>query len=183
MSSITLNFTINIDATLLRTLLATARDIQLSQTIDPSTPTEAQSQAGEPSTANTVVEPPTSPEEPPALPQPPSVPLITNKRKAVHWQKKSITLVSEEEIAQIANQIDMGELTSPVPTANWYTKHHPLRNKSKRILDVLRAAPNRTLTFQSLLAQTGMPSTGNDQLQNYLCQMDKQGIIIYSPKD
>ena len=178
MSSITLNFTINIDATLLKALLATARDIQLNQTIDPTpAPSETTPSSSE---ANTVVPP--QPEAQP-LAEPAPVPLITNERKPVQWNKKSITLVSEEQLAQIANQIEMGELSSPNVIYNWYTKYHPLKERARRIVDVLRNSPNRTLTFQSLLAQTGLPNAGNDSLQGYLREMDKQGVITYSPKD
>jgi hypothetical protein len=174
MSSITLNFTINIDSAMLRTLLASAKDIQLSQTIDPAAPPSPVAPSSENSDANSVVEVPAD-----ATP----VPLITNERKAVQWNKKTISLVSEEQIAQIANRIEMGELSSPSPVINWYTKHHPLKERALRIVTVLRNSPSRSLTFQSLLAQTGMPTKGNDALQHYLREMDKQGIIVYSPKD
>jgi hypothetical protein len=169
--SITLNFTINIDSTMLRNLLTTARDIQITQTIDPAPPPPP----SEDSEANSVVDSPAH--------TPGPVPLITNERKPVQWNKKTITLVSEDQIAQIANKIEMGELSSPSPIINWYTKHHPLKERALRIVTVLRNSPSRSLTFQSLLAQTGMPTKGNDALQHYLREMDKQGIIAYSPRD
>lgn len=172
--SITLNFTINIDSTMLRNLLATARDIQISQTIDPAPPPPP----SEDSETNSDVDTSSSPPAPLA-----PIPLITNERKAVQWNRKAIILVPEDQIAQIANRIEMGELSSPSPIINWYTKHHPLKERALRIVTVLRNSPSRSLTFQSLLAQTGMPTKGNDALQHYLREMDKQGIIVYSPKD
>lgn len=182
MSSITLNFTINIDSAMLRTLLASAREIQINQTIDPATPYPTPvptPPASEESETNSVIEPP--------IPSPcalaPPVPLITNERKAVQWNKKTITLVSEEQIAQIANRIEMGELSSANTIYKWYTKYHPLKERSLRIVTVLRNSPSRSLTFQNLLAQTGLPITGNDSLQGYLREMDKQGVITYSPRD
>jgi hypothetical protein len=187
MSSITLNFTINIDSAMLRTLLASARDIQLSQTIDPTpspTPTSAPPSSPAPAPVtptdnfetNSVIEIPS-----PAVAAP--VALITNERKAVQWNKKTISLVPEEQIAQIANRIEMGELSSANTTYNWYTKYHPLKERALRIVTVLRNSPSRSLTFQNLLAQTGLPNTGNDSLQGYLREMDKQGVITYSPRD
>jgi hypothetical protein len=174
MSSITLNFTINIDSAMLRTLLASAKDIQLSQTIDPAAPPSPVAPSSENSDANSVVEVPAD-----ATP----VPLITNERKAVQWNRKAIILVPEDQIAQIANRIEMGELSSANTTYNWYTKYHPLKERSLRIITVLRNSPSRSLTFQSLLAQTGLPNTGNDSLQGYLREMDKQGVITYAPRD
>jgi hypothetical protein len=157
---------------MLAALLATARDIQLTQTIDPTpAPSPPSSENSE---TNSVVEPP----QPPA-----PIPLITNERKAVQWNKKAIILVPEDQIAQIANRIEMGELSSANPTYNWYTKYHPLKERSLRIITVLRNSPSRSLTFQSLLAQTGLPNTGNDSLQGYLREMDKQGVITYTPRD
>lgn len=167
--SITLNFTINIDSTMLRNLLATARDIQITQTIDPAPPPPS----SEDSETNSVVE------SPPVAP----IPLITNERKAVQWNRKAIILVPEDQIAQIANRIEMGELSSANTTYNWYTKYHPLKERALRIVTVLRNSPSRSLSFQSLLAQTGLPNTGNDSLQGYLREMDKQGVITYSPRD
>lgn len=155
---------------MLRNLLASARDIQISQTIDPAPPPPP----SENSETNSVADSPA-----PVAP----IPLITNERKAVQWNRKAIILVQEDQIAQIANRIEMGELSSANTTYNWYTKYHPLKERALRIVTVLRNSPSRSLSFQSLLAQTGLPNTGNDSLQGYLREMDKQGIIIYSPKD
>ena len=183
MSSITLNFTINIDSALLRTLLAAAaREIQLNETIDPAS--AASPAAPSPPTdvpaENTVVQPEP---EPQALPEPAPVPLITNERKPVFWKKKIITLVDEEELLRIVNRIEMGEISSSTLGVNWYTKHHPLKGNTLKIVEALRKSSNRNLSFQSLLAQTPLMTTGLHSLQNYLREMDKQGIITYSPKD
>jgi hypothetical protein len=177
MSSITLNFTINIDSAMLTALLATARNIQVNQTIDP-TPAPPPS---ENSDTDSFVETHSSQSQAPDVPV--AVPLITNERKAVQWNKKAIILVPEDQIGQIANRIEMGELSSANTIYNWYTKYHPLKERALRIVTVLRNSPSRSLTFQSLLAQTGLPNTGNDSLQGYLREMDKQGVITYSPRD
>jgi hypothetical protein len=180
--SITLNFTINIDSAMLTALLATARDIQLTQTIDPN-PAPPPSENSE---TNSVVDPP-SPDPPSPQPQVPPAPaqllLITNERKKVRWEKKSITLVSEEDLNRITNQIEMGELSSGDPGVSWYAKHHPLKLNPLKIVDALRRSSTRTLSFQSLLAQTGLQMTGSLCLQSYLREMVKQGVITYTPRD
>ena len=174
--SITLNFTINIDSTMLRNLLTTARDIQITQTIDPAPPPTPAPYA-EDSEANSVVDPP------PANDTPGPVLLITNDGKKVHWEKKSITLVSEEDLNHITNQIEMGELSSGDPGVSWYAKHHPLKLNPLKIVEALRKSSTRTLSVPSIRAQTGLPKDTSHSLQSYLREMVKQGVITYSPRD
>lgn len=193
MSSITLNITINLDINMLRNLLEAKDAVEKGNA---SLPITIKSESiNLTKLESKVVEPLASiPEEesaPPVelaealapAPAPSPVALITDERKPVRWAKKNIILASEEQIALISNRIEMGELTSPNVIYNWYTKYNPQKYWGLRIVNVLRNAPNRSLSFQSLVAQTGLPSTGNDNIQAHLREMDKQGIITYSPKD
>lgn len=192
MSSITLNITINLDINMLRSLLEAKESVEKTNT---SLPISIKSESFNlpkvepkmeplPSIPEEESAPPVElPESPRALPSPAPVALITDERKHVLWSKKNIILAPEDVIASIANRIENGELSSPLTTVSWYNRFHPLKERSLRIVNVLRNAPNRTLSFQNLVAQTGLPTTGNDNIQAYLREMDKQGVITYSPKD
>jgi hypothetical protein len=84
--------------------------------------------------------------------------------------------VPEERVTILYNQIQAGELVSPAASINWQgVKHSPRAQHNQRILNALRAAANRTLSYQMIAAQAGIPEA--DKLKSYLRELEKQGFL------
>jgi hypothetical protein len=92
------------------------------------------------------------------------------------WQRTSITLVDDATVEARTQAIVTGEFLSPASSISWLgVKHNPRSLHNQRILAVLRAAPNRTMSFTSVGAQAGIPE--REKLTGYLREMEKQGLI------
>lgn len=119
-------------------------------------------------TTATAVAVPEQPVVAATVPEPPS--------KNIQWQRSNFTLVDDTTVDAITKMIETGELLSPTPSVSWFGhKHSPHAQHNRRILDALKSAPNRTMSFVSLGAQTGIPD--KEKLKSYLREMEKQGFI------
>jgi hypothetical protein len=96
------------------------------------------------------------------------------------WAKKTISLASDADIQSVTQRIDEGAFSSSIPSVCWDKdkKHHPTALYPAHICGLLKAAPERSLTFGQLFRRAGMSKTGPHKLQNYLREMKKQGLII-----
>lgn len=96
--------------------------------------------------------------------------------KMTRWEQSNVTLVEDALADAITQGIVTGEFISPIPSVSWLgIKHNPRSQHNQRILNSLKAAQNRTLSFTSLGAQAGIPD--KEKLQSYLREMEKQGYI------
>ena len=122
---------------------------------------------------------PVAPEPEPApapVPEPPVQPPPEPPAKNIQWQRSNFTLVDDATVERITKLIENGEFLSPSPSISWFGhKHNPHAQHNRRIFDALKTAPNRTMSFTSLGAQTGIPD--KDKLKSYLREMEKQGFI------
>ena len=91
------------------------------------------------------------------------------------WKSKTITLVDDATVEARIQAIVTGEFLSPTSTTSWFgIKHNPRSQHNQRILAVLKAATNRTMSFNSLRAQTGVEE---GKLGECMREMEKQGLI------
>jgi hypothetical protein len=132
------------------------------------------------------VEPPPPPpvvvqSEPPVVTEPgtevepTAEPPVQNTRNT-QWERCNITLVNDATITAVIEAINSGAFVSPSASISWRgSKHHPNAHHNQRILDVLRNAQNRTLSFTSIGAQAGIPD--KEKLKSYLREMEKQSLI------
>jgi hypothetical protein len=91
------------------------------------------------------------------------------------WKGKTITLVDDATVEARIQAIVTGEFLSPTSTTSWFgIKHNPRSQHNQRILAVLKAATNRTMSFNSLRAQTGVEE---GKLGECMREMEKQGLI------
>ncbi len=117
----------------------------------------------------------TAVEEPPVEPVAQPEPTATNARNT-QWERCNITLVNDATIKAVIEAINSGAFISPSSSVSWRgTKHHPNASHNQRILDALRNAQNRTLSFTSIGAQAGIPD--KEKLKSYLREMEKQSLI------
>jgi hypothetical protein len=122
-----------------------------------------------------LVKVPAPPEEVPAAPEKVPSPRRSQKEEDAH--RVSVCLVGEEAISLALRSIEDGSFASPTPSVSWNGKHSPWAHVPVAIIDALRAAPERSLSFKQLLQETGLPDKGNKSLQNYLRELRKQGIV------
>ena len=109
---------------------------------------------------------------PPAPPSPPNVPPNRN----IQWQHSNITLVAEDQVDTLHQQILNCEIVSPSPSIHWNgPKHSPRAQHNQRIINALRNAGNRTLSYQMIASQAGIPEA--DKLKSYLRELEKQGFL------
>jgi hypothetical protein len=110
------------------------------------------------------------------VPQGEPAPAPAPAQKNTQWQRTSITLLDDATVDARIQAIVTGEFLSPTSTVSWFgIKHNPRSQHNQRILAALRAAPNRTMSFTSVGAQTGIPE--REKLTGYLREMEKQGLI------
>jgi hypothetical protein len=94
----------------------------------------------------------------------------------IQWQHCNITLVAEDQVDTLYRQILNCEIVSPSPSIHWNgPKHSPRAQHNQRILNALRNAANRTLSYQMIASQAGIPEL--DKLKSYLRELEKQGFI------
>jgi hypothetical protein len=122
-----------------------------------------------------VIQPEPEPEQiaPPVepVPEPP-----TQNVRNTQWERCNITLVNDATITAVIEAINSGAFISPSSSVSWRgSKHHPNAHHNQRILDALRNAHNRTLSFTSIGAQAGIPD--KEKLKSYLREMEKQSLI------
>jgi hypothetical protein len=109
---------------------------------------------------------------PPAPSPPPNVPPNRN----IQWQHSNITLVAEDQVDTLHQQILNCEIVSPSPSIHWNgPKHSPRAQHNQRIINALRNAGNRTLSYQMIASQAGIPEA--DKLKSYLRELEKQGFL------
>ena len=102
-----------------------------------------------------------------------------SQTKNIHWERSNIILASNDLVEQIQQAIMTGEFLSPTNSISWQgEKYSPRSHHNQRIIEALRGAPNRTMSFVSIGAKTGIPD--KTKLKLYLREMDKQGIITTS---
>jgi len=131
----------------------------------PSTPAPTMSVSEDTTTA-----PVTAPPAPPS--PPPNVPPNRN----IQWQHSNITLVAEDQVDTLHQQILNCEIVSPSPSIHWNgPKHSPRAQHNQRIINALRNAGNRTLSYQMIASQAGIPEA--DKLKSYLRELEKQGFL------
>jgi len=124
----------------------------------------------------TVVEPQPEPPVPATVAEPQPVPEAPVPNRNTQWQRTSITLADDATVESRTQAIVTGEFMSPASSISWLgIKHNPRSLHNQRILAVLRAAPNRTMSFTSVGAQAGIPE--REKLTGYLREMEKQGLI------
>ena len=111
----------------------------------------------------------------PTLPVPAPAPAPAPTRN-IQWERSNITLVAENQVDDLYRQILAGELVSPSPSIHWAgSKHSPRAQHNQRILNSLRQAANRTLSYQMIAAQAGIPEA--DKLKSFLRELEKQGFL------
>jgi hypothetical protein len=131
----------------------------------PSTPAPTMSVSEDTTTA-----PATAPPAPPS--PPPNVPPNRN----IQWLHCNITLVAEDQVDTLHQQILNCEIVSPSPSIHWNgPKHSPRAQHNQRIINALRNAGNRTLSYQMIASQAGIPEA--DKLKSYLRELEKQGFL------
>jgi hypothetical protein len=109
--------------------------------------------------------PPTAQVTPPAPPN-----------RNIQWQHCNITLVTEDQVDILYRQILNCEIVSPSPSIHWNgPKHSPRAQHNQRIINALRNAANRTLSYQMIASQAGIPEA--DKLKSYLRELEKQGFL------
>ncbi len=120
-----------------------------------------------------VVQPQPEPPAPEPVAEQPAPP-ASNKG----WKGKNITLVDDTTVEARIQAIGRGEFLSTTNSVNWsHKKHNPRSQHNQRIFTVLRGAPNRTLSFTSLVAQSGVAEA---KLGDCMREMEKQGFITAS---
>lgn len=140
----------------------------------PTPPTTTDSTPPAAATAPTPVATPTS--AAPSEPVPPPVPVPAPAARNILWERSNITLVNEEQVDRLSHQILSGEVLSSAPSISWTgPKHSPRAQHNQRILNALRQAANRTLSYQMIAAQAGIPEA--DKLKSYLRELEKQGFV------
>ena len=94
----------------------------------------------------------------------------------IQWEKSNITLVAEDRVDTLYRQILACELVSPSPSIHWNgPKHSPRAQHNQRIVNALRNAANRSLSYQMIASQAGIPEA--DKLKSYLRELEKQGFL------
>lgn len=107
----------------------------------------------------------------PSQPAPAPVP-----PRNIQWEKSNITLVAEDRVDTLYRQILACELVSPSPSIHWNgPKHSPRAQHNQRIVNALRNAANRSLSYQMIASQAGIPEA--DKLKSYLRELEKQGFL------
>lgn len=118
---------------------------------------------------------PTAPAPTPALATAPPAPPAPPNRN-IQWQHCNITLVAEDQVDTLYRQILNCEIVSPSPSIHWNgPKHSPRAQHNQRIINALRNAANRTLSYQMIASQAGIPEA--DKLKSYLRELEKQGFL------
>lgn len=111
---------------------------------------------------------------PATVPPPPPAPVATRN---IQWERSNITLVPEDRVDTLYRQVLNCELVSPAPSIHWNgPKHSPRAQHNQRIINSLRNAANRTLSYQMIAAQAGIPEA--DKLKSYLRELEKQGFLL-----
>ena len=67
------------------------------------------------------------------------------------------------------------EIVSPSPSIQWKGMYSPRAQHNQRIINALRNAGNRTLSYQMIASQAGIPEA--DKLKSYLRELEKQGFL------
>lgn len=136
-------------------------------------PTPAPMRSG---SVNTTL-PPTATAPTPALAiaPPAPAPAPAPPTRNIQWQHSNITLVAEDQVDTLYRQILNCEIVSHSPSIQWKGMYSPRAQHNQRIINVLRNAANRTLSYQMIASQAGIPEL--DKLKSYLRELEKQGFI------
>ena len=133
----------------------------------PTPPASPQVDRGLPATETAPVPATLVPSQPAPAPVPP---------RNIQWEKSNITLVAEDRVDTLYRQILACELVSPTPSIHWNgPKHSPRAQHNQRIVNALRNAANRSLSYQMIASQAGIPEA--DKLKSYLRELEKQGFL------
>lgn len=112
----------------------------------------------------------------PTLATAPPAPASVAQSRNIQWERSNITLVAEDQVDALYRQILNCEIVSPSPSIHWNgPKHSPRAQHNQRIINALRNAANRTLSYQMIAAQAGIPEA--DKLKSYLRELEKQGFL------
>lgn len=91
------------------------------------------------------------------------------------WGGKNITLADDTIVEACTKAMERGELVSNSNYSWQKGKHDPRSPHNQRVISALRTPVNRTLSYTSLRAQTGI--NNDNLLKSYLREMEKQGLI------
>lgn len=145
------------------------REQEVLETESMAPPASASSASSASPTLPAVATIPTPVEVPPPVPS-------AAQSKNIHWEKQTLRLVDDATIANIVQKIECEELTSANPSISWKgQKHNPKSLHNQCILNALRNAQNRTLSFTSLVAITGI--LNKERMKTYLREIQKQGLL------
>lgn len=144
----------------------TTASVSVDATLPPTPPTTSVS-------VDTTLSP-TAPAPPPVLATVP--PASVAPTRNIQWERSNITLVAEDQVDTLYRQILNCEIVSPSPSIHWNgPKHSPRAQHNQRIINALRNAANRTLSYQMIASQAGIPEA--DKLKSYVRELEKQGFL------
>lgn len=136
----------------------------------PPTPTTTSISEDAPPTAPATAQP-TAPAT-----APPTAPATAPPTRNIQWQHCNITLVAEDQVDTLYRQILNCEIVSPSPSIHWNgPRYSPRAQHNQRIINALRNAGNRTMSYQMIASQAGIPEA--DKLKSYLRELEKQGFL------
>ena len=99
------------------------------------------------------------------------------KTPSIPWRKSTIALVSPEKVFEISEAIQTGRLVSGAQGISWSGKYSPRAEIPSKIISFLLSAPDRRLHFQMLIIKLKLGLNLKNELQAYLRELLKQGIV------